>query len=78
MDIVGLARRETTHTIDCGADLRLRLSVAPPLDRAPPSFVLYMLDPDPELFALACVTTGQLTTDSTPGHQPFSPRLMPR
>ena len=49
----GLSRVATSHTIDCGGDLKLRLSVAVPLDkRGPPSFVIYVLDPEPELFAL--------------------------
>ena len=50
---VSLARCSHS-TLDLGEDCRLHISVAPPLDnRAPPSFVLYILDPEFELFATA-------------------------
>ena len=49
----GLAR-VSYSTLECGDELTLRLSVALPLDRrGPPEFILYLLDPEPELFALA-------------------------
>ena len=52
----GLARVSHT-TLECG-ELRLRVSVAPPLDsRVPPKFVLYVLGmPPPRFFGCVCCT----------------------
>lgn len=39
--------------LDMGGGIKLQLSVAAPLSKMPPLFALYILDPEPELFALA-------------------------
>ena len=51
MAMFGLARVRHVQ-LDVGG-LHLRLSVARPLSQSPPSCAMYILDPEPELFALA-------------------------
>ena len=57
------------------AGLRLQLSLAGPLcHTAPPSFVLYILDPYPELFALTCADLlgrGGYDIDGSPEASPL-------
>lgn len=62
--------RVTHSTLDCDS-LKLQLSVAPPLDQSrPPKFVLYVLDPEPEIFAIAAAHIygrfGYVTSDADP------------
>ena len=41
------------ETLELGGGIRLLLSIAAPLSNSQPKLVLYVLDPEPELFALA-------------------------
>ena len=41
------------ETLELGGGIRLLLSIAAPLSNSQPKLVLYVLDPEPEVFALA-------------------------
>ena len=51
-DALGLRRACSFKVVVPGAGLTLRLSVAPPVGGGAPTGVLYVLDPEPELFVL--------------------------
>jgi hypothetical protein len=65
---IGLSR--VSHSSFVCGDLLLRLSVAPALDARAPEYVLYVLDPEPEIFALAACHAysrfGYVETDDDP------------
>lgn len=71
--LAGLARVRHEH-LNLGGDLRILLSIAEPLSCTAlhPKFVLYVLDPEPELFAIATAHMySRYGYEFTEGNEPF-------